>query len=140
MRGILITVLNGLLDSRVGALQVLFHGGAVLHVQQHGVRTALSGGVGGTGSRAYHIVAVRQVVDSSGIGVAVRSSNCLVLQRGTKVLLRLDPIGSLLGEVNDVSVLQTGNVIVSLLRNVLRSCAFNLHNMQEESSQLLISA
>ena len=55
-----------------------------------------------------------------------------MLQRGTKVLLRLDPIGSLLGEVNDVSVLQTGNVIVSLLRNVLRSCAFNLHNMQEE--------
>ena len=42
-------VLDGLLDGRVGALEVLLDGGAVQHIEQDGIGATLVTGIGGTG-------------------------------------------------------------------------------------------
>ena len=115
----LLVGIDGLVDGRVFGLQidVLGRGG---DVDKHRIRVARVGS--GTGLRAHHVVAKREVLKSSDVGVTGGLRHRCRTHRRDIVASILGPVGSLGGELGQfrvlVRLLQTVYVVVGLFGDV----------------------
>ena len=113
-------VLDGLLDGRVGALEVLLDGGAVQHIEQDGIGATLVTGIGGTGLRADEVGTVGQIGERRRV-LTVHGNLGRALGLNGQAGLGLRPIGGLLGERDDLGlpVLEAGDVVIGPLGDVV---------------------